>query len=46
MLRQYANTSGFAMALHARAESTSMLFGRTVVTIDYSDYHLQLRENK
>jgi hypothetical protein len=46
MLRQYANTSGFAMALYARAESTSMLFGRTVVTIDYSDYHLQLRENK
>jgi len=34
MLRQYANTSGFAMALYARAESTSMLFGRTVVTID------------
>jgi outer membrane lipoprotein-sorting protein len=46
MMRQYTNISGFAMAKHARAESTSMLFGRTVVTIDYSDYHLQLREDK
>jgi hypothetical protein len=34
------------MAMHARAESTSMLFGRTVVTIDYSGYELQLRQNK
>jgi hypothetical protein len=46
MMRQYANINGFAMAIHARAESTSMLFGRTVVTIDYSDYRLQLRGNK
>ncbi len=43
MMRQYANIDGFSMAMHARAESTSVLFGRTVVTIDYSDYHLQLR---
>jgi hypothetical protein len=46
MMRDYSNLEGFPMALHARAESTSMLFGRTVVTIDYSDYHLQLRDNK
>jgi hypothetical protein len=46
MMRQYANIDGFAMAMHARAESSSMLFGRTVVIIDYSDYHLQLRESK
>ena len=46
MMRQYTNIDGFSMAMHARAESTSMLFGRTVVTIDYTDYHLQLRESK
>jgi len=46
LMRQYTNISGFAMALHARAESNSMIFGRTVVTIDYSNYQLQLRGNK
>jgi hypothetical protein len=46
MMRQYANIDGFAMAMHARAESSSMLFGHTVVIIDYSDYRLQLRESK
>ncbi len=46
MMRQYTNISGFAMAKHARAESNSMLFGQTVVIIDYSDYHLQLRQIK
>lgn len=46
MMRQYSNIDGFSMAMHARAESSSMLFGRTVVTIDYSDYQLQLRQNK
>ncbi len=44
MMRQYANMSGFSMAMHARAESNSFLFGRTVVTIDYSDYHLQIKK--
>ncbi|MGA2653177.1 MAG: hypothetical protein ABSF28_21855 [Terracidiphilus sp.] len=43
MMRQYTTMSGFAMATHARAESDSMLFGRTILTIDYSDYQLQLR---
>jgi hypothetical protein len=42
MMRQYANIDGFSMAMHARAESSSFLFGRTVVTVDYSNYHLQL----
>ena len=43
MMRRYANMQGYAMATHARAESSSMLFGRTVIVIDYSDYHFQLR---
>ena len=43
MMRRYTAMSGFAMATHARAESGSALFGRTVVTIDYSDYRLELR---
>jgi hypothetical protein len=34
---------GFAEATHARATSSSFLFGQTVVTIDYSDYQIQLR---
>jgi hypothetical protein len=32
--------------MHARAQSTSMLFGQTVITIDYSNYQLQLRGSK
>ncbi len=43
MMRQYANINGFSMAMHARAESDSFLFGRTVVAIDYSNYNLQLK---
>jgi hypothetical protein len=46
MMRQYTNVNGFAMAVHAHAESQSMLFGRTVVTIDYSNYQMQLRANQ
>jgi hypothetical protein len=42
MMRQYATISGFAMATHARAESDSMVFGRTILTIDYSDYQVKL----
>jgi hypothetical protein len=42
MMRQYATMNGFAMATHARAESDSMFFGRTVLTIDYKDYQVQL----
>ncbi len=46
MAREYVNVDGYPMATHARAESDSFLFGRTVVIIDYSDYHLQVRGSK
>lgn len=46
MMRQYANIDGFSMAMHARAYSDSALFGRTVVTIDYSDYKIQIKAGK
>lgn len=42
MMRRYANMQGYAMATHARAESSSMLVGRTVITIDYGDYQFQI----
>lgn len=42
MMRQYTDIDGFAEATHARAESDTFLFGRTVVTIDYRDYQIQL----
>jgi len=40
--RRYANVNGFGMATRAKAISDSFLLGRTVVTIDYRDYHIQL----
>jgi hypothetical protein len=43
MMRQYSQIQGFPMAVHARAESSSILFGRTVVLIEYSNYDLVLR---
>jgi hypothetical protein len=43
MMRRYTNMQGHAMATRARAESSSLLFGRTVVTIDYSNYHFEIR---
>jgi len=43
MMRQYANIDGFSMATHARAESSTFLYGRTVVTIDYTGYHIDVR---
>ena len=46
MMRQYVNIGGYPMATHARAESNSFLFGRTVVVIDYSNYNLQLKTGK
>jgi hypothetical protein len=42
MVRDYEKLSGYAEATHARAVSDSSLFGRTVVTIDYRDYKIQL----
>ena len=44
MMREYADVDGFSMATHARAESSTFLYGRTVVTIDYSGYHIDLRQ--
>jgi hypothetical protein len=46
MMRDYVNIDGYPMATHARAESDSRWFGRTVVTINYSDYHLELRPGR
>lgn len=46
MMRQYVNIEGHAMATHARAESSSLLFGTTVVLIDYTDYHLHIRNTR
>jgi outer membrane lipoprotein-sorting protein len=43
MMRKYANVSGFAEATHAQAVSNSFLFGKTIVTIDYSNYQIRLR---
>ncbi len=40
MMREYTNIDGFSMAAHARAESHNAVFGKTVVTIDYTDYQL------
>ncbi|MGA3264127.1 MAG: hypothetical protein ABSC47_08800 [Terracidiphilus sp.] len=46
MMRNYTNVSGFAMSNHARAVSSSFLVGRTIVTIDYRDYQIQLVPGK
>src|ERR1700721_185365 len=46
VMRQYDTVGGFAEATHARATSSSFLFGPTVVTIDYSDYHIQTRSKQ
>jgi outer membrane lipoprotein-sorting protein len=46
VMRLYASVNGFAMATQARAVSDSFLLGRTTVTIDYRDYHIQLRPAK
>jgi hypothetical protein len=43
MMRQYSQIEGFPMATHARAESSSLLFGRTLILIEYSDYHLEVQ---
>ena len=43
MTRQYAYVEGFSMATHARAESSTFLYGRTVVTIDYTGYQIEVK---
>jgi hypothetical protein len=46
MMREYTKIGGFAMSTHARAESHNALFGRTVITIEYSDYQLKTTAEK
>jgi hypothetical protein len=46
VMRHYTNMNGFAMATHARALSSSALFGPTILTIDYQDYQVQLLQAK
>ncbi len=43
VMRQYANVSGFSQATHLRAVTDSLMFGPTVVKIDYQGYNIQLR---
>lgn len=43
MMRRYVKMTGYAMATHAHAESSSFFFGHTAVTIDYTDYQFRLR---
>jgi hypothetical protein len=43
MRRDYASVDGFSMATHAWAESSTFLYGRTVVTIDYTDYRIEVK---
>jgi hypothetical protein len=40
--RDYTKIDGFSMATHAEARSHSFLFGDTLLTIDYSDYKIDL----
>ncbi len=46
MMRQYVNIDGYPMATYAHAESDSFLFGRTVLIIDYTGYHLKVRPDR
>jgi outer membrane lipoprotein-sorting protein len=40
VFRKYADVDGFAQATSATAESDSPLFGRTLIVIEYRDYHI------
>ncbi len=40
--RDYIKVNGYAMATHAEAHSHSLLFGNTLLTIDYSNYQMDL----
>jgi hypothetical protein len=42
MLRDYTVMDGYAQATHARAQSSGM-FGKTVVTIEYSEYKVDVK---
>jgi hypothetical protein len=43
VVRQYENIGGFPQATHVRAVSDSMMFGQTIVKIDYQGYQVELR---
>jgi len=43
VVRQYENIDGFPQATHVRAVSNSMMFGQTIVKIDYQGYQFELR---
>ena len=43
LVREYANIGGYPEATHLRAESSSFMFGETVVKVDYRDYRVELR---
>ena len=42
VMRQYVNVNGYGMATQARAVTDSFLLGRTIITIDYRNYQIQL----
>jgi hypothetical protein len=42
--REYGRINGLSMALKSEAHAHSFLLGDTVMTIEYSDYQLKLRE--
>ena len=44
MMRDYTDMYGISMATHARAESSTFLYGKTVVTIDYIGYQIQMAD--
>jgi outer membrane lipoprotein-sorting protein len=46
VMRHYVSVNGFAMATQARAVSDSFLLGRTIVTIDYRNYQINLRPSR
>ena len=43
LVRQYADVSGYPEATHLRAQTSSSMFGETVVKVDYQDYRVELR---
>lgn len=45
MMRQYALIDGYAQAVHARAVSNVPFYGQAIVTIDYTDYQVQLTQS-
>jgi hypothetical protein len=42
VMRQYVNVNGYGMASQARAVTDSFLLGRTIITINYRNYQIQL----